>query len=151
MTLVTIALILTALVQKTVSKNRAALRKLIWIDHMDIVFINQLRLNTVIGIHDWEREQEQVIILDIEMGCSIKSAVDSDNIEDCIDYFSVCQRIKTLAKNHPYQLVESFVEEVSRIILMEFKARRVRIKLNKPDAVNEANGVGVIIERQQTE
>ena len=118
---------------------------------MDIIFIKQLRLNTIIGIHDWEREHEQAIILDIEMGCSIKSAVNSDNIEDCIDYFSVCERMKNLAKNHPYQLVESFVEEVSRIILVEFKARWVRIKLNKPDAVDEANGVGVIIERQYAE
>ena len=116
---------------------------------MDIVFINQLRLNTIIGIHDWEREHEQAIILDIEIGCSIKSATDSDNIKDCIDYFSVCERMKTLAKQHQYQLVESFVEEVSRIILQEFMARRVRVTLNKPDAVAEANGVGVMIERHQ--
>lgn len=115
---------------------------------MDIVFINQLKLNTIIGIHGWEREKEQPIMLDIEIGCSIKSAANSDNIDDCIDYFSVCERMKTLAKTHQYQLVESFVEEVSRIILKEFMAQWVRVKLNKPDAVNEANGVGVLIERK---
>ncbi|MCU7939536.1 MAG: dihydroneopterin aldolase [gamma proteobacterium symbiont of Bathyaustriella thionipta] len=116
---------------------------------MDIVFIKQLKLNTIIGIHAWEREKEQAIILDIEIGCSIKAAADSDNIKDCIDYFSVCERMKTLAKQHQYQLVESFVEEVSRIILHEFMGQWVRIKLNKPDAVDEAIGVGVIIERQK--
>ncbi|MCN4145104.1 MAG: dihydroneopterin aldolase [Thiohalomonas sp.] len=114
---------------------------------MDIVFINQLKLNTIIGIHGWEREKEQRIMLDIEIGCSIKLAANSDNIDDCIDYFSVCERMKTLAKTHQNQLVESFVEEVSRIILQEFMAPWVRVKLNKPDAVNEANGVGVVIER----
>ena len=56
--------------------------------------------------------------------------------------------MKTLAKEHHYQLVESFVEEVSRIILEDFMAQWVRIKLNKPDAVDEASGVGVIIERK---
>ncbi|WP_198263891.1 dihydroneopterin aldolase [sulfur-oxidizing endosymbiont of Gigantopelta aegis] len=114
---------------------------------MDIVFIKQLKLDTIIGIHDWEREQTQPIILDIEIGCSIKDAAQSDHIEHCIDYFNVCERMKQLAKEHSYQLVESFVEEVSRIILQEFMAQWVRVKLNKPIAVNEASGVGVIIER----
>lgn len=116
---------------------------------MDIVFINQLKLETIIGIHDWERAKEQAIILDIDIGCSIKAAAKSDKIDHCIDYFNVCERMKELAKTHQYQLVESFVEEVSRIILQEFMARWVRVKLNKPSAVNEANGVGVIIERHQ--
>ena len=115
---------------------------------MDIVFINQLRLDTIIGIHDWEREHKQPIILDIDIGCSIKRAAQSDQIEHCIDYFNVCERMKILAETHQYQLVESFVEEVSRIILQEFMAQWVRVRLNKPTAVNEARGVGVIIERR---
>ena len=114
---------------------------------MDKIFINQLQLETVIGIHDWEREKKQVIILDIEIACSTAQAVKSDQIEDCIDYFSVCEQLKKLAYSHNYQLVESFAEEVSRIILQEFSAPWVQIKLSKPDAVNEAKGVGIIIER----
>lgn len=114
---------------------------------MDKIFINQLQLETVIGIHDWEREQKQAIILDIEIACSIAQAVKSDQIKDCIDYFSVCERLKKLADQHHYQLVESFAEEASRIILQEFSAPWVKIKLSKPDAVNEAKGVGIIIER----
>ena len=90
---------------------------------MDTIFINQLQLQTIIGIHDWEREKQQAVILDIDIGCSIKSAVQSDRIEHCIDYFSVCERIKELARTHQYQLVESFVEEVSRIILQEFMVK----------------------------
>ena len=116
---------------------------------MDIVFINQLKLETIIGIHDWERENQQPIILDIDIGCSIKSAAQSDQIEHCIDYFSVCERMKELAETHQYQLVESFAEEVSRIILQEFMAQWVRVKLNKPAAVIEASGVGVMIERRR--
>lgn len=114
---------------------------------MDKIFINQLQLQTVIGIHDWEREKKQTVILDIEIACSIKQAVKSDQIKDCIDYFSVCERLKKLADSHNFQLVESFAEEVSRIILQEFSAPGVKIKLSKPGAVNEANSVGVIIER----
>lgn len=114
---------------------------------MDIIFIQQLKLNTIIGIHDWEREKAQPVILDIDIGCSTRSAAQSDQIEHCIDYFSVCEKMKQLADNHQYQLVESFVEEVSRIILQEFSAQWVRVKLNKPAAVTAAGGVGVIIER----
>ncbi len=116
---------------------------------MDIVFINQLKLDTIIGIHDWEREKKQAVILDIEIGWSIQSAVHSDQIKDCIDYFQVCERIKRLAAEHHYHLVESFAEQVSHIILNEFKAPWVRVKLSKPDAIAEAKGVGIIIERAQ--
>ena len=119
--------------------------------YMDIIFINQLELETVIGIHDWERENKQPIILDIDIGCSIEAAAKSDRIDDCIDYFNVCERMKQLAHSHRYELVESFVEEASQIILHEFGASWVKIKLSKPNAVKEASGVGVIIERHRKE
>lgn len=119
--------------------------------YMDIIFINQLELETVIGIHDWERENKQPIILDIEIGCSIEAAVKSDRIDDSIDYFNVCERMKQLAASHQHELVESFVEKASQIILHEFGAQHVKIQLSKPNAVKEASGVGVIIERQHNE
>ena len=119
--------------------------------YMDIIFINQLELQTIIGIHDWERQATQPIILDIEIACSTITAAQTDDIADCIDYFSVSERMKQLAAEHNFQLVESWVEEASRIILYEFGAQQVKIKLSKPNAVPEAQGVGVIIERQRTE
>ena len=117
-------------------------------DYVDTIFINQLQLQTIIGIHDWEREKAQTIILDIEIFYNTAAAAQSDNIADCIDYFKVCERLKRLAEEHSYQLVEAFAEEVSRIILQEFSAPGVKIKLSKPEAVQEAQGVGIIIERQ---
>lgn len=116
---------------------------------MDKIFIDQLKLQTIIGIHDWEREQKQTILLDIEIAYDIKAASYSDKIIDSIDYFTVCERLKTLADHHSYQLVESFAEEISRIILQEFSSPWVKIKITKPEAVPEAKGVGVIIVREQ--
>ncbi|MCU7837250.1 MAG: dihydroneopterin aldolase [gamma proteobacterium symbiont of Taylorina sp.] len=118
---------------------------------MDKIFIDQLQLQTIIGLHDWEKEKKQTILLDIEIACSIEQAAQTDNISDSIDYFSVCERLKKLAENHHYQLVESFAEEVSHIILQEFSAPWVKVKLSKPEAVNEARGVGVILERKRVE
>ncbi len=114
---------------------------------MDIVFIEQFKLDTIIGIHDWEREQPQPIVLDIEIGCCIKKAVQSDHIKDCVDYFEVCERIRQLAATHHFQLVETLVEAISDMIINDFGARQVKIKLSKPNAVAGAQGVGVIIER----
>ncbi len=114
---------------------------------MDIVFIEQFRLDTIIGIHDWERKQPQAIILDIEIGCCIKKAVQSDHIKDCVDYFEVCERIKQLAERHSFQLVEALIEAISDLILNDFSAQQVKIKLSKPDAIAQAQAVGVIIER----
>jgi dihydroneopterin aldolase len=116
---------------------------------MDIIFIEQLKLETIIGIHDWERENRQPIILDIEMACSTALAAKSDEITDCIDYFTVSQRMMELADSHEFKLVESFAEAASQIILNEFGADSVKITLHKPDAVSQASSVGVIIQRSR--
>ena len=47
---------------------------------MDIVFIRDLQIDTVIGIYDWERKVRQIISLDIDMATDIQKAANSDNI-----------------------------------------------------------------------
>ena len=46
---------------------------------MDIVYIHDLRIETVIGIFDWERECKQTVSLDLEMGTDIRAAAASES------------------------------------------------------------------------
>ncbi len=59
---------------------------------MDIVYLNDLRVDTIIGIYDWERRTKQTIILDIEMGTDIQNAAKTDSIEDALNYKAVAKR-----------------------------------------------------------
>lgn len=114
---------------------------------MDIIYLNDLRIDTVIGIYDWERRITQTVSFDLEMATDIRKAAASDSIEDTLDYKAVAKRLISFVGESKFQLVETLAEEVANIILTEFKVPWVRIRLNKKGAVRYAGDVGIIIER----
>ena len=114
---------------------------------MDIVFVRDLRIETVIGIYDWEREIKQTVILDLEMGTDVSSAAASDRIEDALDYKAVTKRLTTFVEKSEFQLVETMAERCAQVIIKEFDVRWVKLTINKIGALSAARDVGVIIER----
>ncbi|HHS84124.1 MAG TPA: dihydroneopterin aldolase [Gammaproteobacteria bacterium] len=118
---------------------------------MDIIYLRDLRIETVIGIYDWERCIKQVVSLDLEMAADIRRAAASDAIEDTLDYKSVAKRLIEFVGSSEFQLVETLAERVTEIIRDEFGVPWVRLCVNKKGAVRGARDVGVIIERGQRE
>ena len=116
---------------------------------MDIVYIRELEIKTIIGIYDWEREQKQIVSLDLEMASDIKKAADSDSIDDALDYKSVAKRLIDFVEKSEFMLVETMAERVADIVLHEFGVSWLKLRLGKPGAVTGSRDVGVIIERGQ--
>lgn len=114
---------------------------------MDVVYIKDLRIETIIGIFDWEREIKQVVSMDLEMASDNRLAADNDSIENALDYKSVAKRVISFVEQSDFQLVETLAEEVAVIIREEFKVPWLRLRLGKPGALRGAADVGVIIER----
>jgi 7,8-dihydroneopterin aldolase/epimerase/oxygenase len=114
---------------------------------MDLVFIEDLRIDTVIGIYDWERRTRQTIALDIEMGFDNAKPAASDAIGDTLDYKAVSKRLIAFVEGSSFQLVETLAEHCAAIIRDEFGVAWLRLKLSKPGAVRGAKAVGVVIER----
>jgi len=114
---------------------------------MDIVFIEALRIETVIGIYDWERRVRQPVTLDIEMGFDNTKPAASERIEDTFDYKRVSKRLIAFVEASEFQLVETLAERCAQILRQEFGVAWLRLKLSKPGAVRGAKAVGVIIER----
>ncbi len=114
---------------------------------MDIIFLSDLSIETVIGIYDWEREIKQTVIFDIEMAADIRKAASSDHIDDTLDYKSVAKRVIQFVEGSEFQLVETLAEKVAELILTDFEVPWIRLKLNKSGAIRGASGVGIIIER----
>jgi len=114
---------------------------------MDIVFLRELRIETVIGIYDWEREIRQPVVLDLEMGTDVRKGAASDRIEDALDYKSVAKRLIQFVGESRFQLVETLAERCADIVLNEFGVPWVRLSVNKIGAVTGARDVGVLIER----
>jgi dihydroneopterin aldolase len=116
---------------------------------MDRVFIENLTIETVIGIFDWEREIRQAVSLDLEMDYDISRAAASDSIEDTLDYKAVAKRLIRFVEKSEFKLVEALAEHCAQIVLNEFPVGRLKLKLSKPGAVRGSSAVGVIIERSR--
>ena len=116
---------------------------------MDIVYIRDLRIETVIGIYDWERKIRQTVSLDLEMAADIRKAAVSDSIDDTLDYKSVAKRLIQFVGDSEFQLVETLAERISDIVLNEYDVPWMKLRLSKPGAVTGSQDVGVIIEREK--
>jgi len=114
---------------------------------MDIIFINDLQIETIIGIYDWERETKQTISIDLEMASDIRAAANSDAIEDTLDYKAVAKRLIAFVEQSSFQLVETLAERLSEIVRDEFQVPWVKVTLHKPGALRGSKDVGIIIER----
>ena len=114
---------------------------------MDIVYIRDLKIETVIGVNDWEREVSQVVSLDLEMGTDIRGAADSDDIADTLDYKAVAKRLIAFVGGSEFMLVERLAERIADIVRDEFAVPWMRLRVSKPGAVTGAADVGVVIER----
>ena len=114
---------------------------------MDIVYIRDLKIETVIGINDWEREVLQTVSLDLEMATDICEAAGSDDIVHTIDYKAVAKRLITFVEGAEFLLVERMAERISDIVREEFGVTWLRLRVGKGSAVTGASDVGVVIER----
>jgi dihydroneopterin aldolase len=114
---------------------------------MDIIFLGGLKIETIIGIYDWERVTKQTVILDIEMAFDIQKAAQTDDIQYTLDYKTVSHRIISFVEASQFLLVEKLISEIADIIRNEFNVPWVKITLNKKGAIRGASDVGIVIER----
>lgn len=114
---------------------------------MDTIFIDQLAIDTVIGLYDWERTIRQRVILDLEMDFDICVAAASDDVAHTLDYKAVAKRVIAFVEASRFDLVETLAERVAALILDEFPVARVSLRLDKPHALRGARGVGIRISR----
>ncbi len=114
---------------------------------MDIIFLHEMKVETIIGIWEWERKIRQTISIDREMSADIRKSAESDSVDDTLDYKSVAKRVQTFVGESTFQLVETLAEKIAAIVLDEFDVAWVRVRVNKPGAIRDAKDVGVLIER----
>lgn len=116
---------------------------------MDTIFIDQLTVDTVIGLYDWERRIRQRVIIDLEMGFDIRAAAASDDVAHTLDYKAVTKRVIGFVEAAEFDLVETLSERITQLILDEFPVTRVTLRLDKPHALRGARGVGIRITRER--
>ncbi|HID53388.1 MAG TPA: dihydroneopterin aldolase [Anaerolineae bacterium] len=115
---------------------------------MDKIFIKNLRLRGIIGIHPEERVKEQAIVINVVMFADIRPAAVSDDIADAVDYETIARQITRYVENSKNHLVEKLATNIARLVLTECEqVAKVRVRVEKSEALPAAQSVGVEIER----
>lgn len=114
---------------------------------MDIVFIEGLEVDTVIGAYDWERDIRQCLRLDFTFGWDNRPAAANDDLTKALDYAKVSEAVQAFAQTARFELVETFAERLAAKLMSDFGVPWLRLRVTKPGAVPAAKGVGVEIER----
>lgn len=116
---------------------------------IDTVFISQLDIETIIGVHAWELHSPRPLVFDLELGVDTRQAAASDEIRDAVDYKAVSDEIIALTRTRQFRLIETLAETVARHLFERFPIQTLRLAIGKPGAVAEARTVGVRIDRRR--
>jgi dihydroneopterin aldolase len=111
------------------------------------VFIRELSVMTVIGVHAQERTAARALLMDLDIELAACAAGDSDRIEDTVDYSVVVDAVRAELAARSYHLLERVAETVAGLVLGRFGARRVRVRVAKAGILPGVGQVGVMIER----
>jgi len=114
---------------------------------MDKIFLSELKIDTIIGIWEWERRIRQTVVIDLEMSADIAKAAATDEVADTLNYKLVAKRVQEFVADSSFQLVETLAERIAAIIREEFGVAWVQVRVNKPGAIRGSKAVGVLIER----
>ncbi len=115
----------------------------------DNLSIEGLKVDTIIGVYQWEREVKQSVIIDLVLEIKSTSSGFEDSIEFAVDYVAVSDMVSNLVQSSSFLLIESLAEAIAGKLLKEFAIRSIRLKLSKPSAIQNAANVGITIERSR--
>jgi len=115
---------------------------------LDLIILEDISFQTIIGILPHERIKKQEIILNIVLGVNIKKASKSEKIEDATDYRFIKTLIEEL-KETKFELVETFIEFIAEKCLNQKGVREVFIKLSKPEALKDYAKVSLAVFRRE--
>ncbi len=116
---------------------------------MDTIFLHGLKAKTLIGVYEWERQQPQILLLDLDIGTDFLQAAQSDDVADTIHYAQVAEEIISALAEQSFLLLEALAEYVAQFILTRYQALSVKVKVIKPGILASVAQVGVMIERQR--
>lgn len=113
----------------------------------DTIFLHGLKVETIVGVWDWERKIRQTVSIDIEMGADLRRAAETDNIDDTLDYKAVAKQVQQMVVDSEFQLIETMAEKIAEFVLTEFEVTWIQVRVSKPGAIRGAKDVGVLIRR----
>ncbi|TDO98188.1 dihydroneopterin aldolase [Marinomonas balearica] len=113
----------------------------------DLVLIEGLHVDAVIGVYEWEKKILQNLVFDLEMEHDNRPAAETDDLSKTLDYEAISNFIAKYCSDNTFELIETLAERLCADLMHLFDIESVRMTLRKPGAVPSAQSVGVKIYR----
>jgi dihydroneopterin aldolase len=113
----------------------------------DTILIEGLRVDAMIGAHNWEQRVNRTLVIDLELAGDVARAATNDRLAETIDYKAVADAARSICAQTRHKLIETMAEELARELAKNFGVRWIRVTVRKPGAIANAESVGVRIER----
>ncbi len=119
----------------------------------DLVFINDLVINTTIGVNDWERKIKQPVVLSLAISTDFSKAVKQDDIALTVDYQLIINHIMDFCHNNSFNLLESLVAAIEQLVISKYPKNIIKLEVSakKLFVLTNAKEVGVKIARTYTD
>ena len=115
------------------------------------VLIKDFIIYEIIGIHQYEKSNKQKIIFNIVIDVNQNIFPDENNLSSIVDYEKITNKLENLAKNKKYNFLESLAEDSFNEIFSDKRINSVKIKIEKPDAITNAQSVGVEVFKNRSD
>ena len=107
------------------------------------VLIKNFIIQEIIGVHEHEKIKKQKIKFNIVINVDQNSLPNEKDIKSIVDYEKITDNLKSLTKRKKYNFLESLAEDSFKEIFEDKRINSVKIKIEKPDAIKNAESVGV--------
>jgi len=114
---------------------------------MNAIFIHDLRVETRIGIYEWERRLAQIVRIDVELALPRDDVFRTGDFADALDYAAVVKRLQAFAADHPHQLMERYAQAIADLLMGEFRSPWVKVRVAKLAPLAGVKELGIVIER----
>jgi len=117
---------------------------------MDIIFIEALKVDTIIGIYDWEKQFKQPLYFDIEVQADTRISAQTDDIHKTVNYKALSDDIIAFVEATKYELLETLAEDICQLILKSYDSvKSMTLTVKKPQAIPQAKSAGIRIIRSR--
>ena len=116
---------------------------------MDRIFLSELKVETIIGYYEWERQVRQTVLVDLEFATDVAAAAKHDDISRTLNYKGVAKRTLQFVGESKFHLLETLAERLAEVLVHEFDLAWLKVTLHKPGAIRSSRDVGIVIERRR--
>jgi dihydroneopterin aldolase len=108
---------------------------------MGTIVIEQIQVDCIIGVYEFERNNKQKLLIDIEMEYDSTKACVSDHLKYAVDYFKITEDIHSFVSQSSFQLIEALAAAIADRVLLDSLITLTKIKISKPEALSKAASV----------